>query len=66
MRFFIVKVSDSSFIQDREISTIEDLQALAKEHPGWHGEGDCQELIIKFAKDSRTQNVITIYDDYIE
>ena len=64
MLFKVVKASDSRFTEQREIKTIEDLEALAHEHPGWHGKDDCIDVIVSFGR--LNPMTITIYDDYIE
>ena len=64
MLFKVVKASDSRFKEQREIKTIEDLEALAHEHPGWHGKDDYIDVIVSFGR--LNPMTITIYDDYIE
>ena len=66
MKFIIEKASTKRFREERGINTIEDLKKLADEYPGWHGEGDGQELIVCFGCKYHSDPTITIYDDYIE
>lgn len=66
MKFIITKVSDHDFREEREISTLEDLKALEKEHPGWLGRyKEDKDFIINFGN-AEAQPKITIYDDWIE
>jgi hypothetical protein len=65
MRFLISKSSDCCFNDEREINTLEDLKALEKEHPGWHGKGKDKDFIINFGNDEVPARII-IYDDWIE
>ena len=65
MRFLISKVSDVDFNEEREISTLEELKALEKEHDGWQGTGKDKDFIINFGDNEKPAKII-IYDDWIE